>query len=150
MIQRLALLIGGLGAAGVLAVALGFGGFASADQSAATAAPADAQVADLGVVAPDTSANVNSPQDQQPPQVVIKKDIVYVAPTPKPKVVHVTRPTRNTPPTTTTPPTRTHPNVNPAPTVNHDPENEGEQESADTERGDHHDRDGGERGGESD
>ena len=134
MIQRLALLIGGLGAAGVLAVALGFGGFTSADQGAATSAPAAAQVADLGVVAPDTTANVSAPQNQLPPQVVVKKDIVYVAPTPNPKVVHVTRPTQNTQTTTTTKPSRTQRNANPTASVNHEPESD--HESADTERGD--------------
>lgn len=90
MVHKLALLIGGVGATGVLAVALGFGGFIYAAPVAAdVVAPdvASAQALDTTAQAPATEA----------PAAEIRTvvDTVYVAPTPRPAAVHVTRPGPN-------------------------------------------------------
>ena len=91
MVQRFALLVGGLGAAGVLAFALGLGNFVligSTDAVSADQAPADLNTLDATQpAAPDQIAVTT---DQQP-QVVVKKvrDTVYIAPPGKAPVVRV-------------------------------------------------------------
>jgi hypothetical protein len=75
MLNRLALAVGGLAAAGVLALALGAGGFTFGPP--ATIAAADA-------VAPAAVAPA--------PQTQTVTDNVYVMPTPEPRVIHVNKP----------------------------------------------------------
>jgi hypothetical protein len=81
MVHRLAIFLGGVGAAAVLAMAMNLGGLFSAaptaaDVSAATSSPDQAVAA-----APDTTKTVI--------------DKVYVEPTPQPAVVRVNKPPRN-------------------------------------------------------
>lgn len=89
MIQRIALLAGGLGAAAVLAFALGLTNFVFAGPGA-TKQTADtqpvAQAADSNVAATADHSNGAAGQGAQTKKVV---DKVYIAPTPAPKVVHV-------------------------------------------------------------
>lgn len=104
MVQRIALLIGGFGAVAVLAVALGFGGFVSADPGATDLTAADAPVAAAPAAVADTSAaqanNGADPgaQAQRPTKVKVVKDTIYIAPTPGQKVVHVNRTNRTNQP----------------------------------------------------
>lgn len=96
MIQRIALLAGGLGAAAVLAFALGltnfvFAGPTSLKQTADTQPVA--QAADSNVAATADQSNGATGQGAQQKKVV---DKVYIAPTPAPKVVHVNPTTPNT------------------------------------------------------
>lgn len=79
MVHRLALFLGGVGAAAVLALALNMGGFAGAP----TAANADTVNAENQIAAavPDSTTTVI--------------DKVYVEAAPKPEVVHVNKPPRN-------------------------------------------------------
>jgi FtsZ-interacting cell division protein ZipA len=110
MIQRIALLVGGLGAAAVLAIALGAGNLITFGAQAPTA-QADSQpvAADVAVansnVQPDTSAaagkqngtrNDASAQTQTKTKTVVDK--VYIAPAPSPKVIHVNPATPPAPP----------------------------------------------------
>ena len=84
MVHRLALFLGGVGAAAVLALAMNMGGIFSA---APTAADKSAAINGGNVaVAPD------------PTRTVIDK--VYVEPTPDPVVVHVNKPPRTPAPVT--------------------------------------------------
>jgi len=119
MIQRIALLIGGLGAAGVLAVALGFGNFIFAAPATNLAAVDNQPVAaaDTNVAAAPNNGTRNNAGDQNvQPQTKTKTktvyDKVYVAPAPAPKVVHVTPKTPKTQPSN---PTTTTPAAPPAP-----------------------------------
>jgi hypothetical protein len=84
MVHRLALFIGGVGAAAVLALALGMGGLL----------PAAPTAADTGSAINGGSVAVAA--TPQPPQTVI--DRVYVEPTPAPVVVHVNKPARTSAP----------------------------------------------------
>jgi hypothetical protein len=88
MVHRLALLFGGVGAAGVLALAMGWGNglLAAAPPSVDTAAAID-HGPQAAVAAP------------QAPRTVVDK--VYVEPTPKPAVVHINKPPRNSAPAVT-------------------------------------------------
>src|SRR4051794_39095209 len=117
MVHRLALLFGGVGAAGVVALAMGWG------NGLLSAAPASA----------DTSAFIDhGPQAAvaAPPAPRTVIDKVYVEPTPKPAVVHVNKPPRNSAPVVT---------------VRQTPGERGEREPG--ERNEHGDRgDRGERG----
>lgn len=135
MIQRIALLIGGLGAAGVLAVALGFGNFIFA-APATNLAAADNQpvaVADTNVAAaPNKGTRNQNVQPQAKQKTVIDK--VYVAPAPAPKVVHVTRKAPNTQPSNPTTTTPAAPATTPR--------------SHNTGRGQYAEHDRGERGGD--
>jgi hypothetical protein len=71
MIHKLALAVGGLAAASILAVALGAAGFTpGAAASKTLSSPAPAPTAETKTVT----------------------DTVYVAPTPAPRVIHVTKP----------------------------------------------------------
>jgi hypothetical protein len=84
MVHRLALFLGGVGAAAVLALAMGMGGLLSA-------AP----------IAADTGLAINGGDQAvaaapQTTKTVIDK--VYVEPTPDPVVVHVNKPARTNPP----------------------------------------------------
>jgi hypothetical protein len=114
MIQKIALLAGGLGAAAVLAFALGLTNFVFAGPDAAkTTADSQpvAQAADVGVAAAGKSSG-NGPGAGQGAQTQPKKvvDKVYIAPTPAPKVVHVTQPAPTAPPAQpATTPTQTKP-----------------------------------------
>ena len=74
MVHKLALAVGGLAAAGVLALALGAAGF--------TPRTSEAKAAD-SVVAADAGVA----------QKKTVTDTVYVKPTPQPRVIHVTKPT---------------------------------------------------------
>jgi hypothetical protein len=86
MVHRLSLFLGGVGAAAVLALAMGMGGMLSA-------APA---AADTGLaINGGDHAVAAAPQETR---TVI--DRVYVEPTPDPVVVHVNRPPRNSAPAT--------------------------------------------------
>ncbi|MEP7377949.1 MAG: hypothetical protein ABI725_00140 [Chloroflexota bacterium] len=87
MVHRLAIFLGGVGAAAVLALAMNLGGLFSAAPTAAhtsAATPASDQTA---AAAPDTTKTVI--------------DKVYVEPTPQPAVVHVNKPRHNTTPAPT-------------------------------------------------
>jgi hypothetical protein len=108
MIQKIALLIGGLGAAAVLAFALGLGSFVFAHPAATP--PTDTAVP--LAVAKDTSATTrtsaaagNESQGAQS-QTRTKKvvDKVYIAAAPPPVVVHVAPAASNTRPAPTAPP----------------------------------------------
>ena len=87
MVHRLALFLGGVGAAAVLALAMGMGGLLSAAPIAA----------DTGSV----TNGANQPVAAAPDTVKTIVDKVYVEPTPDPAVVHVNRPPRNEAPATT-------------------------------------------------
>jgi hypothetical protein len=78
MVHRLALLLGALGATGVLALSLGLGGLFAAAPVAAD---------------PGTADRVNQPSAAATTRTVIDK--VYVEATPKPAVVRVNKPPRN-------------------------------------------------------
>lgn len=86
MVHRFALLIGGVGAAAVLALAMNLGGLFSAAPTAAD---------NTAAVTSDNQAATAAP-DQK---TVIDK--VYVEPTPDAPVVHVNKPPRNTVPAPT-------------------------------------------------
>ena len=86
MIQRIALLIASLAAAGVLAVALAAAGFAPVPRQ--TAAPVVAEA--IALSTPDPT-----PAPSASPQVQI--DTVYVKPAPPPKVIHVVKKVKATP-----------------------------------------------------
>jgi hypothetical protein len=87
MVHRLALFLGGVGAAAVLALAMNLGGFFSAAPTASDNTAAINGGNQPVAAAPDTSKTVI--------------DKVYVAPTPQPVVVHVNKPPRNTAPAPT-------------------------------------------------
>ncbi|MEO8625267.1 MAG: hypothetical protein ABI452_01070 [Candidatus Limnocylindrales bacterium] len=107
MVHRLAILLGGVGAAGVLALAMNLGGLFSAAPTAADTSAATPASDQAVAAAPDATKTVI--------------DKVYVEPTPQPAVVHVNKPRHNTAP---------------APTVSR-PRAEGERERGDRgERGD--------------
>jgi hypothetical protein len=107
MIQRFALLIGGLGAAAVLAFALGLTNFVFAGPSASGSRVADQSQPDAQrqVAAAGTSsgAQSNGQKSVQGAHTKTKTktvvDKVYIAPTTAPKVVHVTKtvPSNNQP-----------------------------------------------------
>lgn len=97
MIQRIALLAGGIGAAAVLALAMGAGNFFALAGTQASAPPDVAAAADVATVvnAPRADAHnsgSNTPATQ-PAQTKTKTvvDKVYIAPTPAAKVIHVTK-----------------------------------------------------------
>jgi len=105
MIQRIALLAGGLGAAAVLAFALGLTNFVFAGPTA-TKTTADSQAVAQAADAGKSSGNgpgAGQGAQTQPKKVV---DKVYIAPTPAPRVVHVTQPAPNTPSAPATTPTQ--------------------------------------------
>lgn len=81
MVHRLALLVGAIGAAAVLAAAMGFAGLLSTAPTPAT----DSQAVN----------GANQLVADSPVKTVV--DTVYVEPTPEAQVVHVTRPARNNP-----------------------------------------------------
>lgn len=85
MVHRLALLVGAVGAAAVLATAMGFGGLFSTAPTAA-----DPQAINGGNQVSADSA------------VKTVVDTVYVEPTPAAQVVRVNRPARTNPTATTT------------------------------------------------
>ena len=87
MVHRLALFLGGIGAAAVLALAMGLGGLLSAAPIAA----------DTGSVIPGGDQTVAAAP--QATKTIIDK--VYVEPTPDPVVVHVNKPPRSTAPAAT-------------------------------------------------
>src|SRR5438045_1675715 len=101
MIQRIALLAGGLGAAIVLAVALGAANLITFGAVGPAATP-DSALADVGVTADagttaaTVAADTNATAQPQTKTVV---DKVYIAPSHPPKVVHVTRTAPTAPPT---------------------------------------------------
>lgn len=78
MVNRLALFLGAVGAAGILALALNLGGLAAPPTAASADAPIGSQVAAAGPTATKT---------------VIDK--VYVEAAPKPAVIRVNKPPRN-------------------------------------------------------
>lgn len=92
MVHRLALFLGGVGAAAVLALAMGMGGLLSAAPTAADTAPAINGGDQVVAAAPNTTKTI--------------VDKVYVEPTPDPVVVHVNKPPRNNPPVATVRPPR--------------------------------------------
>jgi hypothetical protein len=79
MLHKVALAVGGLAAAGVLALALGAAGF--------TPGAAASKLADA----------VTLPAVAQDPQTKTVTDTVYVEPTPQPKIIHVTKPAATPP-----------------------------------------------------
>ena len=103
MIQRIALLAGGLGAAAVLAVALGLTNFVFAGPGAtkqtADSQPAASQADNSVAAAPNQQAanNGNGAVAQNQTKKVVDK--VYIAPTPR--TVHVPASTPNAPPAAT-------------------------------------------------
>jgi hypothetical protein len=105
MIQRIALLIGGLGAAAVLAVALGMVNFAvawpwNAANTANMANDANvASVANQPAAQAGNDAGAGAGNQNAQPQNKTVVDKVYIAPTPAPKVIHVA----NNAPSTQTP-----------------------------------------------
>jgi len=122
MIQRIALLAGGLGAAAVLAFALGLTNFVFAGPGAtkqtADTQPA-AQAADSGVSATTDSQSNGAASDGAKTKKVVDK--VYIAPTPAPKVVHV----NPTAPATQSHPQNTVPAKPKTPAASHNDGNRG-------------------------
>ena len=115
MIQRIALLIGGLGAAAVLAVALGAVNFVFADPNAikqtAATQPA-AAAADVSAAANSSTTDTvgHGGQGQgQDAQTQTKKvvDKVYIAPSPTPKVIVGAQSGANNTQATSAPPAHT-------------------------------------------
>jgi len=101
MVQRIALLIGGLGAAAVLALALGLANFAVAwPWNTATTANV-ASVNDQAAAPARADAGAGAGTQAAQPQNKTVVDKVYIAPTPAPKVIHVAN---NAPSTRTTRP----------------------------------------------
>jgi len=103
MIQKIALTVGTLGAAAVLAFALGLTNFVFAPDATKQTADTQsaAQTADVSVVAVGTTSNNGAgagaiQQTQTPTKKVVDK--VYIAPTPAPQIVRVTPPGPNTQP----------------------------------------------------
>jgi len=84
MVHRLALFLGGVGAAAVLALAMGMGGWLSAAPLAADTGSVINGGTQPVAAAPDTTKTII--------------DKVYVEPTPDPVVVHVNKPPRTNPP----------------------------------------------------
>jgi hypothetical protein len=109
MIQRVALLAGGLAAAAVLAVALGLTNFVFAGPNATSQTPdsqptAQAANTSIAVAGDSTTSEAGAgpgqgAQAQTQPKKVVDK--VYIAPTPTPKVFHATKPAPNAPPAQT-------------------------------------------------
>ena len=99
MIHRLALIIGGSGAAGLLAVALALGGWAPAQPAAADEQPPSGQQVGVngGQLADTNSAEVARPPDLGggEPTAAVHVETVYVLPRPDREVVHVDGPPRN-------------------------------------------------------
>jgi hypothetical protein len=87
MVHRLALFLGGVGAAAILAVAMNLGGFFAAAPTAADGTAAVFGGNQIAATTPETT------------QTIVDK--VYVEPTPEQAVVHVNNPPRNTSATTT-------------------------------------------------
>lgn len=87
MIHRLALLMGGAGAAGVLALALSLNGSASPTTDAFVPVANDVTATDqLAQAATDPQAQVTDPStDQTAPSVKKQVDTIYVLPAPKPR-----------------------------------------------------------------
>jgi hypothetical protein len=83
MLQRLALLLGCVTVAGVIAIALSLNGFAPAPSRAAGEPSTPSTAVEPAAVAAATSAPAATPLTQV--------DTVYVQPAPKPKVVKVIR-----------------------------------------------------------
>jgi hypothetical protein len=138
MIQKLAILIGGLGAAAIFALALGAGGLISA-VPAAQVQPAEASnlSAQVEATAPPTAAP--SPKEET------VTDTVYVAPVPSAPVIHVNHAPKTS--TATNPPTRrTRTTAAPA---GGEPEYEG-GDSSESEGGSGTYNGGGENGGGGD
>ena len=96
MVQRLAILIGGLGATAILTVALGAAGlFPTVPAPPAQAVDASNLNAQADVVAPPTAS--------ASPKVETVTDKVYIAPRPSAPVVHVNRAPRTAATTTRQP-----------------------------------------------
>ena len=106
MIQRLALLVGGVGAAAVLAFALGLTNFVFAGPGAAVNTADSQPVATSADVAAVGNGQAGAGNQQVQPQKKTVVDKVYVAPTPAPKVIHVNPATGHNQPATTTPTTK--------------------------------------------
>jgi hypothetical protein len=95
VIHRLALLMGGAGAAGVLALALSLGGSAPPTTDAFVPVANDVTSGDQLALAPpaDTPAQEADPgADQTAPSVKKQVDTIYVLPAPKPDVTHTNKP----------------------------------------------------------
>jgi len=126
MVQRIALLIGGLGAAAVLALALGLANFAVAwPWNAATTANV-ASVNDQPAATARADGGTGAGTQNVQPQNKTVVDKVYIAPTQAPKVIHVAN---NTPSTRTTRPAAQPPAAAPKSTTSYDdpyPEQESE------------------------
>ena len=109
MVQKIALLAGGFGAAAVLALALGLVNFAFVWPSTANTADTanTATVASVSDNQPAAQAGDGAGTSQSSqsvkPQTKTVYDKVYVAPTPPPKVIHVAG---NTPNGTSAQPTK--------------------------------------------
>ncbi len=133
MIQRIALLAGGLGAAAVLAVALGLTNFVFAGPAAtkqtADSQPAAVQADNSVAAAPDqqiaSNAGNGAAAQNQTKKVV---DKVYIAPTPTPKTVRVPAATRNPPPAPPATNTPAKPSAPSAPPAWHDDGQQSEHE----------------------
>jgi len=139
MVHKFALAIGAVASLGIIAFAVAGSGFFSAAPAAAVDQPQTVQSADGSV---GGTANGLSTQSQAGPVKTIV-DKVYVAPTPKPRVVHVTAP--NSQPQR---PTQSTTAVAP-PRGEHEDGQESENEPADHEgrdSGEHHDGGSAERG----
>lgn len=103
MIQRLALLVGGIGAAAVLAFALGLTNFVFAGPGAALNAADSQPVANTADAAAVGNGQPGAGDQSVQPQKKTVVDKVYIAPTPAPKVVHVNPKGPSNQPSTTTP-----------------------------------------------
>ena len=134
MVHKLALLIGGAASIGVLALAIGAAGTSPTAPPAALAA--NAAAVDGAARAADTQA---APDPTAPTTVKTVVDKVYIAPTPRPKVVrHPNTPRANTKPTVNT--------TQPKPPATTD---RGERDDGDHEGAERGDRDHGDSDGET-
>jgi len=125
MIQRLALLVGGIGAAAVLAFALGLTNFVFAGPGAALNAADSQPVANTADVAAVGTGQAGAGNQSVQPQKKTVVDKVYVAPTPAPKVIHVKPATRNNQPGANTPATHQPPAAAPRQPASRESEHEG-------------------------
>ena len=92
MIHRIALLVGGAGAAGVLALALSLNGSPPTTTDALVPVANNASADQLAQVATDPQAQANPGTDQNTRPVTQQIDTIYVLPAPKPDVIHTNKP----------------------------------------------------------
>lgn len=137
MIQRIALLVGGLGAAAVLAFALGLVNFASGWPANSANSASAANTANAASVSDAGAAGAGSAAADQGVQTQTKTvyDKVYIAPAPPPKVIHVAKDASSHRPSQTTQPA---PRSLSAAPRSHDDGEDGSGHERESDDGGHH------------